>query len=165
VREEIMRVILACALAGILSVPAKADETLKFHYTARLTAPPSLQAADDIDAHVMALFRLSGVLLSLDGLAAGTIHWVGTNDLVKGVGPYRANGTLTFNDGSVLWYLSTGLQKLDGGKATYTGPITVIGGKGRFEDAKGDGTVSGARITPVETGGDNFGEFVINVKK
>ncbi len=30
---------------------------------------------------------------------------------------------------------------------------------------KGDGTVSGARITPVETGGDNFGEFVINVKK
>jgi hypothetical protein len=152
-------------LAAIFAMPVKADEALKFHYTARLTAPASVQAADDIDAHVMALFRLSGVLLSLDGLAAGTMHWVGTNDLVKGVGPYRANGTLTSNDGSVLWYLSTGSQKLDGGKATYTGPITVIGGKGRFEGAKGDRTVSGARISPVETGGDNFGELVINIKK
>ena len=43
--------------------------------------------------------------------------------------------------------------------------ISVLGGKGRFEGAKGGGTLSGGRLAPLATGADNYLDIVINVKK
>jgi hypothetical protein len=45
------------------------------------------------------------------------------------------------------------------------GPVSVLGGKGKFEGAKGDGTWSGTRLAPLATGADLYVDFVINVKK
>jgi hypothetical protein len=45
------------------------------------------------------------------------------------------------------------------------GAATVLGGRGRFEGAKGDGTVSGARLAPLATGADLYLDVVINLKK
>jgi hypothetical protein len=45
------------------------------------------------------------------------------------------------------------------------GTISVVGGKGRFEDAKGEGTASGVRLAPLATGADLYLDVVINVKK
>jgi hypothetical protein len=44
------------------------------------------------------------------------------------------------------------------------GAVTVLGGKGRFEGAKGDGTVSGARLLPLAAGADLYNDPIINVK-
>jgi hypothetical protein len=61
--------------------------------------------------------------------------------------------TLTFSDGSIPWYKGTGSAKLDGTKPVFTGPLGVLGGKGRFEGAKGDGIITGM---VVNTGGINM---------
>ena len=68
---------------------------------------------------------------------------------------------LTFGDGSVLWYKSTGSTKPDG----TTGSVSVMGGKGRFEGAKGDGSVSGARVGPPGADANVYFDLVINIKK
>jgi hypothetical protein len=44
-------------------------------------------------------------------------------------------------------------------------PVSILHGTGRFEGAKGDGTGSGARLTPLATGAEVFYDFVLNVKK
>jgi hypothetical protein len=41
----------------------------------------------------------------------------------------------------------------------------VLCGTGRFEDAKGDGTLTGVRVTPLATGAELYNHFVINMKK
>jgi hypothetical protein len=41
----------------------------------------------------------------------------------------------------------------------------VLRGTGRFEGAKGDGTSTGARVTPLATGAELYTDFVINAKK
>jgi hypothetical protein len=46
-------------IAAIFAMPAKADETLKFHYTAHLTAPAHFQEIDDVHGHTMGLAHLS----------------------------------------------------------------------------------------------------------
>jgi hypothetical protein len=43
--------------------------------------------------------------------------------------------------------------------------VSVLSGKGRFDGAKGDGTLSGARLAPLAIGADLYLDFVINVKK
>jgi hypothetical protein len=43
--------------------------------------------------------------------------------------------------------------------------IAPLGGKGRFEGAKGDGTVSGARLTPLAAGAELYNDIAINLKK
>jgi hypothetical protein len=56
VREENMRrIIFACALAGVLSVPAKADETLKWRHVHHATSFQTQQVGD-VDGHTLSLF-------------------------------------------------------------------------------------------------------------
>ena len=55
--------------------------------------------------------------------------------------------------------------KVEGAKSQFQGTLTVLGGKGRYEEAKGDGSVTGARIVPLATGADLYNDLVINVKK
>jgi hypothetical protein len=160
------RIILACALAGIMSVSAKADETLKLRWTAHATAPVQFQEVGDVEGHTMGVSRYSGLIFTPDGSSAGTLYYTTTFDFIKGNGAYSTYVNLTFSDGSVLWYKVNGSAKLEGAKSSFPGgAITVLSGKGRFEGAKGDGTVSGMRIGPVETGADSYGDLVINVKK
>jgi hypothetical protein len=45
------------------------------------------------------------------------------------------------------------------------GNVTVLGGKGRFEGAKGDGTSTGTRLTALTVGADLYLDYTINIKK
>jgi hypothetical protein len=63
-------------------------------------------------------------------------------------------------DDSVLLYKATGSQKASG---QITGSLSVLGGKGRFEGAIGDGSINGAH--PPETGPNAYFDIVINIKK
>jgi hypothetical protein len=154
------RILMCAAVGAIFGMPAKADETLKFRIVGHPTSVQS-QEVGDVDGHAFVIARLSGLASFPDGSAA-PVYWAVQADYIKSVGPWLAIVNVTFGDGSVLWYKATGSNKSDG---TYAGSVSVMGGKGRFEGAKGDGTVSGTRVGPVGTDANAYFDLVINIKK
>jgi hypothetical protein len=169
------RVLMCAALAGILSVPAKADETLRFRYVGHPASPVQRHEAGDVAGHLVGLFELKGTAIFPEETTApsilyaheppGVVYWTGTFDYTNLNGPYVAYFTLTLRDKSVLWYKVTGKSAFGGKVFSSAGTVTVIGGKGRFEGAKGDGDVGQMLVESPEAGGDTFGEAVINLKK
>ncbi len=154
----------AISLMGFCAISTtKADEVLKFRYVGHATSVQS-QEVGDVDGHVLILSRWSGLASFPDG-SVGTVYWTVTSDFIKGEGSNLAYVNLTLKDGSVLWYKVPSSAKPDGTTTLFTGSVSVLGGKGRFEGARGDGTISGARVGPSQTGADQYGDLVINVKK
>jgi hypothetical protein len=141
---------------------ARADETLKFRVILHGTSVQS-QDVGDVDGHVAGVGRFSGLASFPDG-TVGTSYFVAATDYVKGAGAFSVYENLTLDDGSVLWFKYAGTATVEGTKTLFKGTITVLGGKGRFEGAKGDGTGAGARLTPLAVGADLYNDLVINVK-
>jgi hypothetical protein len=161
------RLIIICALAGILGVPAKADETLKWRHVQYAASLQTLQVGD-VNGHVLILQRLSGIALFPDG-GVGTSQVFGTNDTVLGVGSSGGGYyTVNFPDGSALWLKFTGTSKLLApGKFENKGNSIVIGGKGRYEGAKGEGTWEGISTQAAVASDPAIGyiDNVVNIKK
>ena len=84
---------------------------------------------------------------------------------MKGAGTIATISSLTFDDGSVLWYRTAGSVAPEGSRTLFKGTITVTGGKGRFANAKGEGGFTGVRISPLGVGADAFFDQMITVKK
>ena len=123
-------------------MPAKADETLKFRAMQHPTSVQSQQVGD-VNAHVLGLSRLSGIVFFPDG-STGTVVAIATFDSVVGSeGINNGYGTIIFADCSELWTKCTGTVKYVAGRVPQKGPLTVTGGKGRYAGAKGDGTWEG----------------------
>jgi hypothetical protein len=84
---------------------------------------------------------------------------------VNGVGPVNGHQVVTFSDGSELWLTYTG--QLSPGKRG--GIFTVAGGKGRYDEAKGDGPWESNGTPLVAANSDansiNYVDAVINIKK
>jgi hypothetical protein len=151
-------------LAGILGVPAKADETVKFRSIYHATSVQS-QDVGDVDGHILSVVRISGLASFPDGSVAVDSS-VGTSDYVKGSGPLSVYGSLTFNDGSVLWYKENGTATVQGTNTNFKGTTTILGGKGRFEGAKGDGSFTATRVqATLATGAVVYSDVVVNIKK
>jgi hypothetical protein len=72
--------------------------------------------------------------------------------------------TITFADGSELWLTYTGGNKVIAGKTVGKGTAIVIGGKGRYAGAKGEGTYEGEAIGGAPDG-IGYIDNVINIKK
>jgi hypothetical protein len=99
-----------------------------------------------------------------DGSVA-TYSFVGNLDYVKGAGVYTLYDQLLFSDGSALFTKGTGVATPEATKTTFKGTMTVIGGKGRYEGAKGDGTATAVRMQPMPgAGAEVYADVVINVK-
>jgi hypothetical protein len=157
-------ILAALALAGLGTLcPAQADEMIETRIVMHVT---SLQTQDvgDVEGHVVGLIRSSGIASFQDGSTA-TAFLVAQTDYVKGSGTVSNYSNLTFDDGSVLWYKAAGTAMAEGARTIFRGTITVIGGKGRFAGAKGDGGYTGARTAPLAAGADLFLDQMINVKK
>ena len=146
-----------------LSTAARADETVKFRSILHATSVQS-QDVGDVDGHTMSLSRYSGLTSFPDG-TIGTGYFVATTDYIKGAGTFSVYNNLTLNDGSVLWYKLNGTTTVDGGISRSEGTVTVLGGKGKYEGAKGDGTITGVRVPGLATGVDRYDDLVINIKK
>jgi hypothetical protein len=143
---------------------ARADETLNFRLVMH-AASVETQEVGDVDGHVLGLARQSGLALFPDG-SVGTSYFTSTNDYIKGAGTNLTYYNVTFKDGSVLWYKAIGTAKPDGTTTIFLeGRLSVLGGKGRFEGAKGDGTWTGARLAALAIGAEVYVDVVINVKK
>jgi hypothetical protein len=160
--RSVLIIATTAALLGISSY-TRADETLKYRQILHSTSAQS-QEVGDIDGHALTVFRFSGLASLSDG-TVGTATGVGTNDYTKGAGSNAAYFSLTLKDSSVLWFKAIGTAKMDGTTALIEGAATILGGKGRFEGAKGDGTISGARIVPLAAGADLYLDVALNIKK
>ncbi len=157
-------IVAALALAGFGALrPAQADEMIETRIVMHATSVQT-QDVGDVDGHVLGLIRASGIASFQDGSTA-TAFFVAQTDYVKGSGTNATFSNLTFDDGSVLWYKTTGTATADGARTKFRGTITVLGGKGRFAGAKGEGGFNGARLAPLASGADLFLDQMINVKK
>jgi hypothetical protein len=142
---------------------AHADETVKFRTVMHAISVQS-QDIGDVDGHTAGLARFSGLASFPDG-TVGTSYFTTTTDYIKGSGVFSVYQNLTLNDGSVLWFKTAGTATADGTTTLLKGTITVLGGKGRFEGAKGEGTVNGVRLTPLAAGAELYNDIAINIKK
>jgi hypothetical protein len=161
------RIILICALAGILSVPAKADETLKFRSVQHI-ASVQTQQVGDVANHMLGVSREPGIAFFPDG-STGTVLKVNTFDGVIGVdGTSTGYFMINFADGSELWLKYTGTVKVSAtGKAMHKGTTIAIGGKGQYAGAKGDGTYEGVQSQAIGLPGEviTYIDNVVNIKK
>jgi hypothetical protein len=155
----------AAGIIGLCAVGiARADEMLKFRTVVHAVSVQS-QDIGDMDGHTLSVARNSGLALFPDG-NVGTTYFISVIDFTKGAGPVPLTyNNLTFNDGSVLWYRTSGTTTGEPTKVSIQGTGTVIGGTGRYAGAKGDVTFNGARVGPVGVGTDLYLDTVINVKK
>jgi hypothetical protein len=122
-------------------------EALKFRMVTHVTSMQSLDIGD-VDGHTASLARFSGLAFYPDG-AVGTVNFVSLTDYTHGNGTFTLFPIFTFADGSELWVKSAGSGTIDGGTTRFIGTLTVVGGKGRFAAAKGDGALTGVRYTPL----------------
>jgi hypothetical protein len=157
--------IIMCAAAGAfcISNSAKADETLKWR-VAQHPATNQTQQVSDVNGHILSLYRLPGIVFFSDG-STGASQVFGTADTVNGAGTSDGYQLITFSDSSELWMKWTG--RLEGAKRS--GTFAVIGGKGRYTGAKGDGTWE-AHGTPIvgansDTNSISYVDIVANIKK
>jgi hypothetical protein len=141
---------------------ANADEILKFRGVMHATFA-EFQQLDDVDSHAFGMNRHSGIASFPDG-TAGTCYLVAHTDYVKGGGTFASFNGLTLKDGSELWYRAAGKTRVDGATSLFDGTVMVVGGKGKYEGAKGDGTFTGTGLSPLAAGADLYIDWVINLK-
>jgi hypothetical protein len=164
------RSIIAMMVVGVsgfcASSIARADEVLKFRMFLHATSVQS-QEVSDADGHMLYVGRYSGLASFSDG-PVGPASLTFTGDYVKGAGTFSAYFSVTPSKDSTLWIKAAGAAKPEGTTTVFPeAPATVLGGSGRFEGAKGDGTFAGGvRFTPLPgVPAELWNEFVINVKK
>jgi hypothetical protein len=136
---------------------------LRFRMITHVVSAQS-HAVGDVDGHLISLARFSGLAFFPDD-AVATVYFTATADYTNGAGAFTLYPILTLNDGSVLWLKSVGTGTIDGTKTQFVGTVTVLGGKGRFEGARGDGTLTGARYTPLSVGADLVSDYTVSIKK
>jgi len=123
----------AMALVGTTAL-AQADEMLKFRTIGHAVSAQS-QEVGDVDGHVLTVVRFSGLVSMADGSVAQS-YFTAQTDYIKGAGTFNVYTNVTFTDGSVLWLKTEGGKAvMDGATTKFSGPVVVIGGKGRFEGA------------------------------
>jgi hypothetical protein len=161
-----MRSIFTSAAVGFITICTAtttwADETIKFREVLYANSVQS-QDVGDVEGHVVSIGRFSG-LISFPDNTVGTSYFTATTDYIKGAGSFVVYINYTFSDGSVLWAKQSGTTTVEGTKSVFQGSGTITGGKGKYEGAKGDLTLSGARLAPLATGAFLYLDLVINLK-
>jgi hypothetical protein len=159
--KPIITLLAALAFAGFGAMDVVQAEDLEFRAVMHVVSSQN-QDVGDVEGHILGVVRATGIASFQDGSTAAT-HLVAQIDYVKGSGTDMSYDNLTFDDGSVLWYKTSGMATVDGTRTIFKGTITVVGGSGRFAGAKGEGGYSGARLT--RTSADLFLDEMISVKK
>jgi hypothetical protein len=126
-----------CALPAI----ASADEVLKWRHVQHAKTFQTVEVGD-VSGHVLANYRVIGLAMFPDG-SLGTTTVIGASDVVNGSGTLNGYYSLETPDGSELWLKFTGVITVEGKASPRKGTAIVIGGKGRFAGAKGEGTWKG----------------------
>ena len=165
-RRSVLMMMAVGVIGFCASSIARADEVLKFRMFLHATSVQS-QEVGDVDGHLLFMSRYSGLASFSDG-SVSPASLIFTGDYVKGTGTFSAYVSVSPTKDTTLWVKADGTAKPDGTTTVFPeAPATVVGGSGRFEGAKGDGTfMRGVRFTPLPgVPAELWNEFVINVKK
>jgi hypothetical protein len=155
----------AIAASAMLSTVASAD-TIKFHSTMTATEINSIPVGDEEDGHALILGKFEGNATLGDGSAA-TSSVTFTSDYIRKSGTItRVYFQVALNDGSALFLTlkAPGAARAVDGKVMIGGDVEVVGGKGKFADAKGEGTFNGVRDASLVKGVELTQDFIINLK-
>jgi hypothetical protein len=146
------KLLLTTAVLCAFSTAALADETMKYRATFHIVSLQTL-SLPDTNGHILGLNRATGLVSMQDGTVA-RFELNGTTDYINGVGAYATYQEITFADGSVLFLKGDGNAIVEGQQAAFNGTETILGGKGRYAGAKGNGSAVGHRVTsPTPTAG------------
>jgi hypothetical protein len=153
------------AVLSVIASSALADETLKYRTVQHFTSV-QIQQVGDVNGHALGLVRIPGIASFPDGSTAISLV-IGTYDAVSSSGGSGSGySTLHFDDRSELVLKYTGTFKYTSSKVPQTGTLAVIGGKGRYAGAQGDGTYAGEGTGPAANGeAMQYIDSVINIKK
>ena len=144
---------------------AQADETAKFRIIMHVTAAETLDVSG-IDGQTMTVVHYSGLASFADG-SVGTANLTATTDYNKGSGANTGYYNVVLKDGSAITYKATNVPAhLEGTVTTFPdAPVSIVRGTGRFDGARGDGTISGQRLTPLAVGAETYVDAALNIKK
>jgi hypothetical protein len=145
---------------------ARADEVLKFRMFLHATFIQN-QEVGDVEGHALYVGRYSGLVSFSDG-SVGTGNLTFTSDYTKGAGTFSTYFSVAPSKDSTLWIrVENGTAKPEGTTTLFPeARAIVVGGSGKFEGAKGDGTFMGVRLAPLPgVPAELWNEFVINIKK
>jgi hypothetical protein len=157
--------LVTAAAVCAFSASASADETIKYRGVLHIVAAQT-QDVGDVEGHTMSLIRGQGLAFLPDG-GIGQNTFVSITDYINGNGQFTVYQDLMFSDGSVIWYKGLGQANVQGNKTVDLKiPVTVIGGKGRYAGAKGEGMLTGTRMQPLPgMGAEIVNELTLTVKK
>jgi hypothetical protein len=158
------RLLVSAALCSLSVSGALADETLKYRVVYHVTLLQS-QEVGDVAGHALGIAHATGLAMLPDGGMA-TTQFVASLDFTNGTGPVKVYGSINYSDGSVLWVRNDVESTMKGDRAELRGPVTILGGKGRFAGATGTGSLTGYRmqVTP-SSGAEVYNEITLNLKK
>jgi hypothetical protein len=107
----------------------------------------------DVPGHVVGVVEFKGITFFADGEIA-THSNPATFDLTNGSGPHQGYIVHYFDDGStsIERYQGEAQLSADGKRTIVKGAFQCIGGTGRFEGLKGEGTYRGERLGALRTG-------------
>lgn len=123
--------------------------------TVQHVASNQTQQVGDANGHLLGLARIPGIVFFPDA-STGTSVVFSAYDFVLGVGG-TASGYygITFADGSELWVKYTGTLKTGAtGKVAQMGTGIVVGGKGRYAGAQGEGAWEGEQTQTANLPGE-----------
>ena len=110
-------------------------------------------SAAGFESHVVGVVEFKGLTFFADGEIA-THSNPATFDLTNGSGPHQGYVVHYFDDGStsIERYQGEAQLSADGKRTIVKGAFQCIGGTGRFEGLKGEGTYRGERLGALRTG-------------
>jgi hypothetical protein len=146
------------ALCSISTV-AIADETLKWRHV-QYTGSLQTQQVPDAAGHSLNIYRLPGLAMFADGTIGKTVV-IGASDVINGGGAVQGYNIVTASDGSELYLKYTGEVQASGSRK---GVFTVIGGKGKYAEAHGDGTWEGNGLLVSANEALSYIDAIINIK-
>jgi hypothetical protein len=162
-RDGMVKLTAAALLCLVVSSSAQADEMLKFRIITHVTNAQTIEVGD-VEGHLIGINRQSGIATFPDGSTA-TTFFTSSTDYTKGAGPVAGYMNVTFDEGTALWLRLAATTAVDGTRSVFKGTFDVIGGKGKYSGATGDGSYGGIRLTPLAAGADLYADFTVNVKR
>jgi hypothetical protein len=141
------------ASAGVVMASLAHAQDLGNSRRVQGTAEVTTVEVGDVPGHVVGVVEFKGLTFFADGEIA-THSNPATFDLTDGSGPHQGYVIHYFDDGStsIERYQGEARLSVDGRRTIVEGSFECIGGTGRFEGLKGQGTYRGERLGALRTG-------------